>query len=102
VQVPDLGRCIEVAIEDTGIGIARQDLSLIFEKFYRTGEPALHSSGTTTFKGGGPGLGLAIARGGVLAHGGHIWAESDGYDEVSCPGSRFVVQLPLLGEAWVQ
>jgi signal transduction histidine kinase len=98
VEVPDLGRCIEVAVEDTGIGIARQDLSLIFEKFYRTGELALHSSGSTTFKGGGPGLGLAIARGGVLAHGGRIWAESDDYDEVTCPGSRFVVQLPLLEE----
>ena len=96
VEVPDLGRCIEVTVEDTGIGIARQDLDLIFEKFYRTGEPALYSSGTTSFKGGGPGLGLAIARGGILAHDGHIRAESDGYDEETCPGSRFVVQLPLV------
>ncbi len=95
VRVPDLGQCIEVAVEDTGIGIASQDLELIFEKFYRTGEVALHSSGTTTFKGGGPGLGLAIAHGIVLAHGGRIWAESPGYDEETCPGSRFVVQLPL-------
>ena len=94
VDVPDLGRCIEVAVEDTGIGIAPQDLALIFEKFYRTGEVALHSSGTTTFKGGGPGLGLAIAQGVVLAHGGRLWAESPGYDEETCPGSRFVVQLP--------
>jgi len=95
-EPPELGRCIEVAIEDTGIGIAPQDLDLIFEKFYRTGEVALHSSGVTTFKGGGPGLGLAIARGIVLTHGGHIWAESPGYDEETCPGSRFVVQLPIV------
>jgi signal transduction histidine kinase len=95
VDVPELGRCIEVAVEDTGIGVAPQDLGLIFEKFYRTGELALHSSGTTNFKGGGPGLGLAIARGVALAHGGRIWAESPGYDEETCPGSRFVVQLPL-------
>lgn len=95
VEIPDLGWCLEVTVEDTGIGIGPEDLDLVFEKFYRTGEPAFHSSGTTTFKGGGPGLGLAIARGGVLAHGGRIWAESPGYDEESCPGSRFVVQLPL-------
>lgn len=95
VNLPDLGQCIEVVVEDTGIGIAAQDLELIFEKFYRTGEVALHSSGTTKFKGGGPGLGLAIAKGIVQAHRGRIWAESPGYDEETCPGSRFVVQLPV-------
>ena len=96
VDLPDLGLCIEVVVEDSGIGIAPQDLDLIFEKFYRTGEVELHSSGTTKFKGGGPGLGLAIARGGVEAHGGRIWAESPGYDEKACPGSRFIVQLPFV------
>lgn len=95
VDVPDLGQCIEIAVEDTGIGIAPEDIELIFQKFYRTGEVALHSSSTTKFKGGGPGLGLAIAQGVVLSHGGRIWAESPGYDEETCPGSRFVVQLPL-------
>jgi len=95
VEAPELGRCLEIAVEDTGIGIAPQDRELIFEKFYRTGEVALHSSGTTSFKGGGPGLGLTIAKGAALAHGGHIWAESPGYDEETCPGSRFVMQLPL-------
>jgi signal transduction histidine kinase len=84
-----------VVVEDTGIGIAPEDIDLIFEKFYRTGEVELHSSGTTTFKGGGPGLGLAIAKGIVRSHGGLIWAESPGCDEEACPGSKFVVQLPL-------
>lgn len=99
VDVSGLGGCIEIAVEDTGIGISQEDIALIFEKFYRTGELALHSSGTTTFKGGGPGLGLAIAKGIVEAHGGRIWAESSGCDEETCPGSRFVVQLPLVEPA---
>ncbi len=95
VQDDELGRCVEVSVDDTGIGIEPQDIDLIFEKFYRTGEVALHSSGTSKFKGGGPGLGLAIAQGIVLAHGGRIWAESPGCDEETCPGSRFVVLLPI-------
>jgi signal transduction histidine kinase/membrane protein implicated in regulation of membrane protease activity len=86
---------VEIVVSDTGIGIDPSAQQLIFTKFYQTGEVAIHSSGTTTFKGGGPGLGLAIARGVVEAHGGKIWAESPGYDEVACPGSHFHVILPL-------
>lgn len=100
VEATDLEECIQVAVQDTGIGIAPEDMDLIFEKFYRTGDVALHSSGTTTFKGGGAGLGLAIVRGVVTAHGGRVWAESPGYDEETCPGSRFVVRLPLVEATW--
>jgi len=94
-ETPELGPVVQVAIKDTGIGIAPEDIDLIFDKFYRTGELALHSSGTTNFKGGGPGLGLTIARGVIEAHNGRIWAESPGYDEARCPGSTFHVQLPV-------
>jgi signal transduction histidine kinase len=86
---------IEVVVADMGIGIDQEHHDLIFDKFYQTGEVMLHSSGATKFKGGGPGLGLAIAKGAIVAHGGRIWAESPGHDEDQCPGSRFVVQLPL-------
>jgi signal transduction histidine kinase len=82
-------------VSDTGIGIAREFQELIFMKFYQTGQVALHSSGRTKYKGGGPGLGLAIARGMVEAHGGRIWVESPGYDEAACPGSQFHVVLPV-------
>ncbi|NLE45623.1 MAG: cyclic nucleotide-binding domain-containing protein [Chloroflexi bacterium] len=95
------GAAIEVAIRDTGIGIAPEDLDLIFEKFYRTGQVALHSSGATNFRGGGPGLGLTIARGVIEAHGGRIWAESPGYSEAECPGSTFYVRLPITAQASV-
>ncbi len=86
---------IEITVADTGIGIDSQNLELIFLKFYQTGEVDLHSTDETKFKGGGPGLGLTIARAMVEAHGGKIWAESPGHDEQRCPGSCFHVFLPL-------
>lgn len=89
------GNAVEVLISDTGIGIDPRFHDLIFTKFYQTGDVAFHSTGITKFKGGGPGLGLAIAQGIVLAHGGLIWVESPGYDEEVCPGSRFHVLLPM-------
>ena len=84
----------EVTVADTGIGISKVDQELIFEKFYRVGSIDLHSSGEYKFKGGGPGLGLSIARGVIEGHGGCIWVESEGYDEERCPGSTFHVVLP--------
>jgi signal transduction histidine kinase len=86
---------VEITVQDSGIGIAPQHHTLIFEKFYQIGEVALHSSGQTKFKGGGPGLGLYIAKGIVEAHGGKIWVESPGCDETNLPGSTFFVRLPI-------
>jgi signal transduction histidine kinase len=85
---------LEICLRDSGIGIAAEHLDLIFEKFYQTGPVAFHSSGRTSFKGGGPGLGLNIVRNIVHAHKGRVWAESDGYSETTYPGSCFYVQLP--------
>lgn len=87
---------IEVLISDTGIGINQEDQTVIFEKFNRLGNIALHSSSKKNFKGGGPGLGLPIAKGIAEAHGGSIWVESSGYSETDFPGSTFHILLPLL------
>jgi signal transduction histidine kinase len=78
-----------------GIGIDPQYHELVFEKFYQTGEVLLHSSGKTKFKGGGPGLGLAISRGIVNAHHGRIWLESPGHNEGINPGTTVYVRLPV-------
>jgi len=86
---------IEITVQDTGIGIDKEDQQLVFEKFYQTGEVLLHSSGKTKFKGGGPGLGLAIARGIVHAHRGRIWLESPGHDETTNPGTTVFIHLPV-------
>jgi signal transduction histidine kinase len=86
---------VEVRFADRGIGLDSEHHELVFEKFYQVGDVAIHSSGKTTFKGGGPGLGLAIVRGVARAHGGKAWVESSGHDELYFPGSVFYLQLPL-------
>jgi signal transduction histidine kinase len=71
----------EILVSDTGIGIAEQDLAHIFDRFYRA---------DTARSGGGAGLGLAIARWLVDAHGGRLLVESR-----PGAGSTFRVLLPL-------
>lgn len=70
-------------VEDEGIGVPEAELPLIFERFYRTER-------SRNRKYGGAGIGLAIARSIVLAHGGSIHAENR-----PGGGTRFVVTLPL-------
>jgi two-component system sensor histidine kinase KdpD len=74
---------VEFSVEDNGPGIDARDLPLIFEKFYRG------KSGTGTRKGSG--MGLAITRAILMAHGGGIEASSP-------PGSgaKFRFWVPLI------
>jgi signal transduction histidine kinase len=87
--------CVRITVKDTGVGIAPEDREKIFEKFYRVGSSDLHSTGQTKFMGAGPGLGLTIVKGLVEAHQGRIVAESQGFDMQNCPGSAFIVTLPI-------
>jgi signal transduction histidine kinase len=90
-----LGGYVEMRVTDTGIGINPEHLETIFEKFTSATDVTLHSSGKTKFKGGGPGLGLPIAKGLIEAHGGRMWATSPGYDECLFPGSTFHMEIPI-------
>jgi len=93
-EYPDGG--VEVIVSDTGVGVDPTFKEIIFSKFYQPSEQLTrHSTGRTKFKGGGAGLGLALSRGIVEAHGGKIWVESPGYDEIHFPGSDFHVILPI-------
>jgi signal transduction histidine kinase len=73
---------IEVSVADTGSGIPPEDLSRIFERFYQVDKSRRR-------KDRGAGLGLAIAKEIVQAHGGQIKAES-----VVGVGTKFTVTLP--------
>ena len=73
---------VQVTVQDTGIGIAQEDMSRIFDKFEQV--KGVHSSGI-----GGTGLGLPIAKEIIQMHGGKIWAES-----MEGSGSKFIFLLP--------
>lgn len=89
---------MQITVSDTGVGIDPDSHEIIFSKFYQPGDLTKHSTSKSRFKGSGAGLGLALSKGIVEAHGGRIWVESPGYDEVKFPGSKFHVMLPLSKE----
>ena len=76
-----------LAVQDTGEGIPLEDLSHVFDRFYRVDRARARGTG-------GTGLGLAIVRAIVEMHGGKVWADSDG---VPGHGSRFTIQIPIGG-----
>lgn len=86
---------VYLSVQDTGIGIDPEEQEQIFDRFYTAGDTQLHTTSKTAFRGGGLGLGLAICRGIVEAHGGRIWVESEGCDPERLPGSTFYIELPL-------
>ena len=75
------GGVVMIAVQDTGIGIPEEDVSRIFERFYRVDKSRA---------GSGTGLGLSIAKHIVEAHRGKIWAES-----AEGEGSTFYFTIPV-------
>ncbi len=82
IAVVDIGNALKITVSDDGIGIPADKLPHIFDRFYQV-------DGSATRRFGGAGLGLAITKRIVEAHGGHIWAESK-----FGGGSRFMFALP--------
>ena len=72
------------SVQDKGIGIAKEEIPFIFEKFYRTTE-------ARTIDTEGMGIGMFISKEVIKHHKGKIWVESDGIDQ----GSTFYFSLPL-------
>jgi signal transduction histidine kinase len=84
VRAYSAGNDVWVETSDTGYGIPPDELESIFKEFYQVEDHM-------TRRIGGLGLGLAIARGLVVLHGGRIWAESGGPGT----GATFKIVLPL-------
>jgi signal transduction histidine kinase len=75
---------VNLEVVDRGIGIPAREQPKIFEKFYRVGDPLVHNTK-------GSGLGLALVRHIVQAHGGEVRVES-----APGRGSKFIITLPVL------
>jgi signal transduction histidine kinase len=84
---PDKGQEIELAVEDRGIGIGKDDIEHIFEPFYRS--PAVSESQIH-----GTGLGLPLARTIIESMGGRLTAKSE-----LGKGSSFIIHLPVARES---
>ena len=77
-------RDVLIEVIDTGLGIAKERLSGVFDRFFQVGE------GSGEQEAGGSGIGLSLVRELVRLHGGHVYAESE-----PGQGSTFTIALPL-------
>ena len=84
IRVSEDTEITTITVEDNGIGIPAEDLTHVFERFYRVDKARSRAAG-------GTGLGLSIVRDTVSRRGGDIWAEN-----IPEGGTRFVVKLPCL------
>jgi signal transduction histidine kinase len=70
IRIYDIGKDVQIEIEDDGKGISKEDIPFIFDRFYR-------ADTSRNSKKGGSGLGLAIAKKIIQDHNGRIWANSE-------------------------
>jgi signal transduction histidine kinase len=75
---------LKVFVVDTGVGISKQDLPFIFERFYR-------SESDRSRQSGGSGLGLAIVKSIIMAHNGQLSVASE-----LNQGTTFTIELPIV------
>ncbi|MCK5451513.1 MAG: PAS domain-containing protein [Candidatus Omnitrophica bacterium] len=80
----DGGKMVRVVVEDSGVGMEKEDQEKVFDKFYQIGE-------RTTTNITGTGLGLPISKEIVEMHNGKIWVESE-----KNKGSKFIFTLPVI------
>ncbi|MCC6494890.1 MAG: HAMP domain-containing histidine kinase [Propionibacteriaceae bacterium] len=81
------GSWVEIAVADTGEGLAAEDLNRVFERFYRV------RGRTSIATDSGTGIGLTISRGIIRAHGGELTAASAGLGN----GAVFTARIPVAG-----
>jgi signal transduction histidine kinase len=89
----DIPSFLKVSIRDSGGGIAQKDIDRVFERFYRAERPLIEGLGET-------GVGLAIVKSLVEAHGGRVWVESEIGE-----GSIFHFLLPIsdqFNDPWLE
>ena len=87
VRATQTGEHVIISVEDHGPGIRAEVRDRVFEKFFR----AMRDGDVSDRRVSGTGMGLAIARGIVMAHQGRIWVE----DAAGGTGARFVIELPI-------
>jgi two-component system, OmpR family, sensor histidine kinase KdpD len=88
ISVQADNKCLFISVADHGPGIPDDALELVFERFRRIKQGVPDNATLTAEQGSG--LGLAVCRGFVQAHGGRIWAENCNYG-----GAKFIFTLPL-------
>lgn len=82
IRTENKGDAVSVSVQDTGPGIGKEEQKKIFDMFYQV-------DASTRRAAGGAGLGLAIANGIVVMHGGHLWVESE-----KGSGTTFKLAIP--------